>query len=98
MTDKTTQRHLNDILRKFPYNSNPNQLERLTEFFLLNAGNAPKEVKEQLDIYHNTQRKIRDAWNDLSQHEQAFLWNQMSQYLTIQSATEEGVPEETTGQ
>jgi len=75
-----------------------NQLERLTEFFLLNAGNAPKEVKEQLDIYHNTQRKIRAAWNDLSQHEQAFLWNQMSQYLTIQSATEEGVPEETTGQ
>ena len=83
MKDATPQNFLDQILQKFPYSGRSNQLEILTEFFLLNSGCKPNEVKEQLNIHHNTQRKIRAAWNELSLEEQAYLWNQMSQSINM---------------
>lgn len=83
MSSKTEQDFLNEILQKFPYSGKSDQLEILTEFFLLNSGCKAKEIKEQLDIHHSTQRKIRAAWKELSIEEKAALWNQMSQSISM---------------
>ena len=75
---------LEHILQKFPYASEPDQLEVLKDFFILNAGNNATEIKEQLNIHHSTQRRIRTAWRELTSQQQAYLWNQMSQHILTQ--------------
>lgn len=75
------QRFLDDVLKKFPYNSKPDQFKRLTEY--LNAkgcGNA-KQVREQANIPDPTRRKIESAWNELTVEERGFLLIQIGSQM-----------------
>ena len=86
-----TQTHdfLDDIIKKFPYSGDSDQLNRLAEFFVTYAGNSPKEVHKELGISYETQRKIRSAWSDLSQKEQAFFLIQIgTQMMRASSETQ----------
>ena len=89
MTTNKAHRFLDDIIKKFPYSGRSNQLDILVDFFTLNAGKPPKDIKEQLNIHYKTQRKIRDAWNNLTEEERGYLLIQVGTQLLKNQNTED---------
>ena len=67
------QHFLDGVLKKFPYNSKPDQFERIAQYINAKGGGNAKQVREQANIPDPTRRKIEAGWSDLTVEERGFL-------------------------
>lgn len=72
---------LNKILDKLPFSGKPDQLERLTDFFVANSEGNQKYVYDQTGISQPTIRRIKSGFKKLSKQEKAVLIDHISSAL-----------------
>ena len=76
-----SSKELDQILQMFPYSGYDDQEQRLAAM-LLNWAENQSTALEEANVTRNTAQKIRAAWNDLSNQEQARLLDFLSRIAT----------------